>query len=587
MKKRAMIALVLCLCVMLCACERDDPASDGTVGSAGNTVSAGESVTIGNPGELFTDRDYEVGYDDSDSVAISLNGSSITAGNGVTVDGTTATITQKGTYVLTGSLTDGMIVVDVDKEDKVQLVLSGVSIHSQSNAAIYIRQADKVFLTLDASTENFLSNGGSFTQLDGNNIDGVIFSKEDLTLNGEGSLSITSPGGHGIVSKDELTVTSGTYTIDSASHGISGKDNVCIANASFTITAGKDGIQADHDEDEALGFVYLESGSFRITSEGDGISASGYLQIQNGQFTILCGGGSENAQQQASDSWGIGGFGGGRPGAGNTGSSSDSDSTSMKALKATGELVINGGSYTIDCADDAIHSNSNVTVTAGSFTVATGDDGIHADNALSITGGVILITESYEGLEGQTVSISGGEIAVVASDDGINAAGGTDQSGMGGFRGGDMFGSTASSSSYIQISGGTVYLNASGDGIDSNGSLTITGGHTTVCGQTQGDTSVLDYETTGTITGGTFIGTGAYTMAQTFSSSENQGVIALSVGYQSAGTEVVLKDSAGNVIVSVTPQENFAIVSLSTPDMVKGKTYTIDINGLTGDFQAS
>ena len=233
-----------------------------------------------------------------------------------------------------------------------------------------------------------------------------------------------------------------------------------------------------------------------------------------------------------------------------------------------------------------MHSNKNLTVNDGSFTIKSGDDGFHADETLTITGGMINIAESYEGLEGLCIDISGGDITIVSSDDGLNAAGGTDQSGFGGHRGNDMFGSSSSSDSYIHISGGTIYMNASGDGIDANGTLTISGGYVTVCGPTQGDTAVLDYDISATITGGTFIGTGSYMMAQTFSDSA-QGVIAVSVGNQAAGTKITLTDKDGKTVVSCEPKLSFAIVILSTPEMVKGETYTITVGSASGEFAAN
>ena len=228
-----------------------------------------------------------------------------------------------------------------------------------------------------------------------------------------------------------------------------------------------------------------------------------------------------------------------------------------------------------------------MTVSGGTFEIASGDDGFHADVTLTVTGGTIRITGCYEGLEGQYVDISGGDITLTASDDGLNAAGGTDQSGQGGRDG--MFGGPgmgASSNGSITISGGTLAITAYGDGIDANGSLKITGGYIVVTGPTQGDTSTLDYDTTGVITGGTFIGTGASGMAQTFSSSE-QGVIAVSTGEQSAGTQITLTDSAGNTLISYTPALSFAVVILSSPEMIRGETYVITVGTLSGEFTAS
>lgn len=146
-------------------------------------------------------------------------------------------------------------------------------------------------------------------------------------------------------------------------------------------------------------------------------------------------------------------------------------------------------------------------------------------------------------------------------------------------------GASSSSNGTITISGGTLNVTAYGDGIDANGSFEITGGNITVSGPSQGDTSTLDYDVSGTISGGTFIGTGASGMAQTFSTSE-QGVISLSVGNQSAGTEITLKDGDGNILITNTPNLDFAIVILSSPDIIKGKTYTISVGSNSGEYTA-
>ena len=536
---------------------------------------------------------------------IYLNGDSADCtSNGVKIEGSTVTILDEGTYVLSGTL-NGSVIVNADKKDKTQLVLSGVTIHSDNFAAIYVLKADKVTVTLEKGTVNTLSNGGIFTAIDENNVDAVLFSKDDLTLSGAGTLAVASPAAHGIVSKDELIITGGTYEITSAAHGMTGKDNLCIAGGTFAITAGKDGLHSEHDEDAEKGFVQIEGGTFKISAEGDGISASAWLCINGGTFDVVTGGGSVNAEQKTSDNWG--GFGGGMPGSpgggpggpggpgggpggppGQTGgekaSAGEDDSTSMKGIKSGGDMTIAGGTFRIDAADDGVHSNSSVSVSGGTFRISTGDDGFHADTGLYVRNGSITVTESYEGLEGLYIEVSGGTMDLTAGDDGLNAAGGADQSGFGGHRGGDAF--SARSDSYIAISGGIISIKACGDGIDSNGALTISGGTVTVCGPTNGDTAVLDYDSTGIITGGTFVGTGAYVMARTFSASEGQGVVAVSVGNQAAGTQITLTDGDGNVVLSYAPELPFAIVIFSSPDVVKGETYTITVGNSTGQFPA-
>ena len=242
----------------------------------------------------------------------------------------------------------------------------------------------------------------------------------------------------------------------------------------------------------------------------------------------------------------------------------------MKGIKAAASILISGGTITIDSADDAIHSDASITINGGAFALASGDDAIHAEETLTVTAGTINISESYEGLEALNIEIQGGDITLTASDDGLNAAGGVDSSGTTGGRDG-MFGGrggmSSSSNGSIVISGGNLYIKASGDGIDANGTLLISGGYTVVVGPTQGDTATLDYDVSATITGGTFIGTGASGMAQTFSNSE-QGVIAVGVGNQSSGTAITLKDQNGNLLLSYSGAFLFRCNSQQSRDRI-------------------
>lgn len=602
--------------------------------------------------DMFTSRDKNAGYDASACVSIALNGDSAACDSpSVQISGGIVTVTAEGTYMLSGSLTDGMLIVDAGDKDKVQLVLNGAGILSGSSAALYIRNADKVFVTLADGTENSLSNGGGFTAIDDSNIDAAVFSKEDLSFNGSGRLAVSSPAGHGIVCKDDLVFTGGRYAIEAAGHGLEANDSVRIGAGSLSIQAGKDGIHAENSDNTEKGFIYVSGGELTIGADGDGLSAGAYMQIEGGRFFITSGGGSANAEAHSSDGF-MGGFGG-RGGLGpffySSETETEDNTVSCKGLKAETGLLINGGSFTLDTADDAVHSNASLVVNGGKFEIATGDDGFHADETLTVTGGTINISQSYEGLEALTLEISGGDIRVVATDDGLNAAGGADQIGFGGPMGNDRFGGpgmggggnrggrpggnggsgggsrngmedspgaegrpdggpepdrdmgaepgmgaepdremeadSLSTSASILISGGTIYLEAYGDGIDSNGSLTISGGFITVCGPTRGDTATLDYETSGVITGGTFIGTGASNMAQSFSSSQ-QGVIAVSAGNQSAGTQIALKDKSGSTLITHAPALDFNVVILSSPDIVTGQEYTLTVGSQAGTFTA-
>ncbi|MBS5736961.1 MAG: carbohydrate-binding domain-containing protein [Clostridiales bacterium] len=603
MKNPLISAAALLLALFLTAaslsgCKDSSSLSSGDATSSGNTeVFSGEdyenssdtqNYSAQTDSEMFTERDYRTDYDENESVIIRLNGNSASASSdSVNISGTTITITEEATYVISGTLNNGMIIVNAPDTAKLQIVLNGATVASETSAALYVLEADKVFLTLAEGSENFLSNGGSFVAIDDNNIDAVIFSKQDLTINGSGSLTITSPAGHGIVSKNDLVITGGNYNITSASHTLDANDSVRITGDTyFTANAGKDGIHAENNDDDSLGFVYISNGTIKIEAKGDGISSGAYTRIENGTFDITAGGGSVNGEKEASDSWGA--FMERTPGRSLSSDTEDDSKTSMKGIKAAADLIISNGTFKIDSADDSVHSNASITVNGGTFEISSGDDAFHADDTLTISSGTINISESYEGLEGLHVQISGGDITIIADDDGVNAAGGTDSSGTTGGRDG-MFGrggwSSTASDGTIEISGGTLYIQAAGDGIDANGSLTVSGGYIVINGPTQGDTSTLDYDTAAIITGGTFIGTGASGMAQTFSESQ-QGVISIRVGNQSAGTEIELKDKNGNIILSHSPELSFEIVILSSPDIVSGEEYTVTIGASSAQVTA-
>lgn len=498
MKRKVVLAFLLTGALVLSGCSKTNNSNETSSGST-STDSSAQGIDVSN---MFSDRDKEIGYDEENSTVIKLSDDSTTCdSDAVQISGNTVTIIDEGTYILSGTLTDGMVIVDAEDTDKVQLVLDGVDITSAESAAIYVREADKVFITTASDSQNTLTNGGTYTAIDDNNIDAAIFSKSDLTLNGAGSLTITAKAGHGVVSKDDLVLTSGTYQIDAASHGLSGKDSVRIASGSYTIVSGKDGIHAENADDTSLGFVYLADGTFDITSDGDGISAGNWLQADGGVYTVKAGGGSENVQKSDGE-WQFG------PGQQTESTdTTEEDTVSMKAIKAAGELILKGGKYSLDSADDTIHSNANVTISDGEFTLASGDDGIHADSATTISGGTIDITESYEGIEGLSIDITGGE--------------------------------------------------------------------TYVSGPTNDGNSALDYNGTGTVTGGIFIAAGSSGMAENFGDSSTQGVMMVTVNSQAAGSAVSLSDSSGNELVSWTPEKEYTSVIISCPEITTGQEYTL------------
>ena len=713
-KIRAMLgAIVLTASMTVTAVGCSSTSAGSTETADAVTESQTETAEVSNidgildSSDMFTNRDKEIGYDEESAIAINLSdGASAADSDSVVIDGDTITITEEGTYILSGSLTNGQIVVEAENA-KVQLVLDNADISCETSAAIYVKDADKVFITTTDGSTNTVCTSGEFEAIDDNNIDAAIFSKSDLTLNGAGSLEVTCENGHGIVSKDDLVITSGEYVVDAGKHALSGKDSVRIAGGTFDLTAGRDGIHSENTDEEEKGFVYIENGSFTITSDGDGIDASYVVEIVDGSFDITAGGGYENGEVHTDNDM-MGGFGNmggqmpdgstgegnapsdmtppdgstgegnapsgmtppdgstgegnapsgmtppdGSTGEGNapsgmtspdgnsgtdsttttsadessqdsnvimlsaagstisdnadtadstdaaasadvensadtasstdTAETSDSDSsTSTKGIKADGALQILGGDYNINSADDAFHTNSTLEIRDGNMEIATGDDGMHADDALVISDGDINITESYEGIEGLTITIDGGNISIVSSDDGLNAAGGADSSGFGGM-GTDMFASN--DDIWIEINGGYLYVLAGGDGVDSNGNLTISGGEVYIDGPSDGGNSAIDYgdNAAAYINGGTVVAVGSSDMVEAFDDSSEQAVMSVSVSAGSAGDEIKLLDSDGNELISFTAAKTYDAVIISTADLAQGETYTL----VTGDNETT
>lgn len=648
-KKLMSLLTAVAIVVSLSGC------TNNTANSEEKTKTAVATASEINVSDMFTDNDKEVGYDEENSTKIELNKNTATSNSDdVSIDGTTVTIKNEGTYILSGDLENGKIVVDSEKTDKLQIVLNGANISCANSAPIYVKQADKVFVTLANDTTNTLTSTGEYETSE-DNVDATIFSKDDLTLNGTGTLTVKSEFGHGIVSKDDLVVTSGTYNINAASHGLSANDSIRIADGKFSITSGKDGLHSENTDDTKLGYIYVADGEFNITAGYDALDASSAIQSDGGTFDVTTGGGSAKAASKRGGAPEGEKPSGERPKmpsrdgekptgepptdmqngekptgnppsgreneeppakpdvessqqnstseSGNTtnentsnksentntteNTSTEESTNSMKGLKAETNLVLNGGTYNIDSCDDSIHSNKDITITDGTYSIKSGDDAIHAEETTKITNGNINVTKSYEGIEGLDIELKGGKITIVADDDGINAAGGNDDSGtVEPFE--NKGGMNEATNGSITISGGTIDINASGDGIDANGNLTVTGGTTYVSGSENGGNSALDYSGDAKITGGTFVAVGMSEMSQNFGDESTQGVIMINKdNTQEKDTKIILKDSSGEELVSYTSKKSFNSVLVSCKGIEKGSSYTMSIGDEDSAVQMS
>lgn len=506
---------------------------------------------------------------------ITLGSSSATVeGEGAAVSGGVVTISSAGTYVVSGSISDGSLVVDSSTDGTVRVVLNGATITSANSAPIYVKNAGKAMISLEPGTTNTLTDGNTYTYTDTANQepDATIFSKDNLVFNGTGSLKVIGNAGDAIKGKDDLLIVEGTFDITAADDGIIGKDLTQIEGVTLTINAGGDGIKATNDTDTTKGAVTLNGGTYTITAGADGVQAVTDLTVGGGTYTIITGGGSANALTKTDTQM--------RPGASQSTSDTDSSDTgSYKGLKSTGQIMVNGGTFKLDTKDDALHANNTITINSGEITAASGDDGIHADTTLTINDGTINITKSYEGLESADVTIAGGIISVVASDDGINVAGGDGSSTSEERPGAGNFNETGGSNQ-LTITGGITTVNTGGDGLDANGSIAISGGITLVDGPTDSGNGALDYDGTCEVTGGVLITAGSSGMAQFPSEGSTVGTVAMTFSStQAAGTLVNISDASGKSIVSYTPGKAFSTISISVPDLATGGSYILSTGG--------
>ena len=348
----------------------------------------------------------------------------------VRIDGQTVTITQAGTYQIAGTLDDGALIVESAENAKITLVLGGVSIKNSTGAAIQIATADDVTIELAEGTTNVLQSGEEVDIAAATESEeasgGALQSKADLKIKGKGSLTVLGYLNNGIHCTKDLKIKNGNISVTALGHGIKGKNSVTVSGGTVTVTSGKDGITSDETENEEKGFVTIENGEIIITSAGDGVSAETTLTVTGGVISIISGGGSANAQQKTDNMRGWWDF---------DNSASDDNSASCKGLKAGKALVISGGSITIDAQDDALHTDGDMTISGGECILSTGDDGAHAALSLTVLDGKITVLTAYEGLEANQITLAGGELDITASDDGINANGGSDGF-SGGFGGG-------------------------------------------------------------------------------------------------------------------------------------------------------
>lgn len=528
--------------VLLAACsEAAEADTSGTTGATSDSASTTTLASLTDSqagsgiGDILaanTDPHEAADWDAATAVEVVLDQVDDSV-SGVTSQDGTVTITEAGTYRLTGTLTDGQVVVDVAEGDVV-LLLDGVDITSSTSAALYIASGDTTIVLADGST-NTLTDAEEYVYPDADTDEpkAALYAADDLTITGTGELSVHGTYNDGISTKDGLVIAGGTIVVDAVDDGIRGKDYLVVTGGDITVTSGGDALKSDNEDDASLGYVLLSGGALDLTAGDDGVQAQTDAIVDGATVTVTAAGGA---------------------------GATVADDASAKGIKGTVLTVVASGSVTVDAADDGLHSDGDVLVLGGSVTVAAGDDGVHADLAAVVSDGELTVTSSTEGLEGTTITIEGGSVDLTASDDAINAAGDA----------GDPM---------LTIAGGTVVLDAGGDGFDSNGDALISGGTVVVHGPQNSGNGAIDVDRTFDVSGGTLIAVGAEGMAQTPAESSQQSWIAATFSTLAEGELLQITDTDGTVLASLTTRGGVSSVVFSSPEVDDDGTYTIWTGG--------
>ena len=393
MKKGIMLVIaVFFMPVIVAGCDgvNTDTSADNNAGTSAGTNAGANNLSgdsLLDTADMCTNRDMKQTADTSEATSIALSG------------GKDVTITAEGVYIISGAATDVTIIVEADDEAKVQLVLDGVSITNQDAPAVYVKSADKVFITTVGT--NSMKVTGTYVADGDTNLDAAIFSKDDLVLNGTGILDIVSTQGNGVTSKDDLKVTGGTVSIDSALDGLEANDSIRICGGEITIDTDKDALHAENDDDDSLGYIYIGAGTLTITAGDDGIRGTSAVQIDGGTIDVkMSVEGIEGTHIQIND------------GSISVYATDDGINATKKSSAYDVLIEINGGniSVTVEGGDvDAFDANGNIIINSGTIDITCPTQGMSgpfdADGTAELNGGVVtvngeVITEIGESMMG-------------------------------------------------------------------------------------------------------------------------------------------------------------------------------------------
>lgn len=317
MKKRIISAILAAACIIamfaFAACDTGSTGSGSETGgggqqggqtpSGGNNENSSSNGGSQQGGEELTDPtgryskfDLRATYDENTSTKISFtDGGASVNGEGASAEGTTVLIVGEGTYIVSGSCSDGQIIVEVKDKEKVQLVFNGLKLASKTKAPVWVKSGDKVSITLVDGTTSTLEDTAAYADA---NADGepnaCLFSKIDLTINGTGTLNVKSVVNNGITTKDDLKIVSGTINVTAKNHGIRGNDSVSIRDGVITVTCDNDGIKSSKDDDPEKGYIYIEGGTITVNAGDDGLQAVTDITATAGSIKLTVGGKTVN-----------------------------------------------------------------------------------------------------------------------------------------------------------------------------------------------------------------------------------------------------------------------------------------------------
>ena len=412
--KKTLLTLILSLSLLLTACgaQTVTSAAENTAANTATNTETTQFETIPVTADHSTDD--MAASDANNATVITLNGDSIaTNSENVTVNGSTATITAAGEYVLTGSLTNGQIIVDSANAENVVLLLAGVDIHNESGSPIFVTNAEKVIITLVDDTQNNISDGATYANLDeSGEPNAAIFSHDDLTINGTGALTVTANFNNGIQSKDDLKITGGNITVTAANDGIKGKDSVVVKDGVLAINAGADGIQTTNTDEMEKGYVSIEGGTLQISANDDAINAISDFSMDGGSLTLSAGDDGIHAETSL------------------TINSGEINLTrSLEGLESS-LITINGGNIRLVSSDDGINATSGngggqadssyVYINGGTIFLDAGGDGLDSNGSFVMTGGTVIVNGPTQNNNGPldyngSFNISGGLLIAVGS----------------------------------------------------------------------------------------------------------------------------------------------------------------------------